>query len=43
VNDKDFRKHLAEKRLEAIRAEVLAEKKPPTAAKAKQAGKKRTA
>jgi len=29
VNDKEFRKHLTEKRLEAIRAEVRAEKKPP--------------
>ena len=29
VNDREFRKHLTEKRLEAIRAEVRAEKKPP--------------
>jgi hypothetical protein len=34
MTDREFRKHLHEKRLEAIRAEVLAEKKkPPTSQK----------
>lgn len=36
VNDREFRKHLTEKRLEAIRAEVRAEKKSPALAKPKK-------
>jgi len=43
VNDKEFRKYLAEKRLEAIQAEVRAEKKPPASAKPKKPGKRRSA
>jgi len=38
MTDREFRKHLHEKRLEAMRAEVLAEKaekkKPPTSERA---------
>jgi hypothetical protein len=30
MTNREFRKYLTEKRLEAIRAEVQAEKKPPT-------------
>jgi hypothetical protein len=29
VTDREFKAHLKEKRLEALRREVLAEKKPP--------------
>jgi hypothetical protein len=44
MTDREFRKHLHEKRLEAIRAEVLAEKKkPPTSEKQTSKARKKGA
>jgi hypothetical protein len=43
VNDREFRKNLTEKRLEAIRADVRAEKKPPAPAKPKRRTKEQSA
>jgi hypothetical protein len=44
VTNREFRKHLNQKRLEAIRAEVLAEKKkPPTSEKETPKGRKKRA